>query len=455
MSEASSMVRLDTIRECFEGVIPAVLATSDRDGMPNVSYLTQVQYVDREHVALSYQFFNKTRANILANPQVKMIVVSPQTAAQYQLTMQFQRTETAGALFESMRAKLAGIASHVGMCGVFQLLGSDVFRVTDVTPLPGERLPAPPGERNLLAALRVCSERLQDCRDLDRLFDETLRCLDEKFGIDHAMLLMLDAPGASLYTVASRGYADSGVGSEIAMGEGVIGVAARMRTPIRIGHMTTEYGYGRAIRAQLADSARAGELAQEIPLPGLPGSRSQLAVPILAPAAAGDRVLGVLYVESDQDLRFTYDDEDALVALAAQLGLAMTVLQGAAPEPAAAVPVPAQAAAPAGEPLVIRHFGATDSVFFGDDYLIKGVAGRVLWSLVQDYVQRGRSAFTNRELRLDPRIRLPDVNDNLEARLVLLARRLAERDCPVRIEKTGRGTFRLDVRRPLELVAVA
>ena len=46
-------IRLDTIRECFEGVIPAVLATADGDGMPNVSYLTQVQYVDRDHVALN------------------------------------------------------------------------------------------------------------------------------------------------------------------------------------------------------------------------------------------------------------------------------------------------------------------------------------------------------------------------------------------------------------------
>ena len=45
------------------------------------------------------------------------------------------------------------------------------------------------------------------------------------------------------------------------------------------------------------------------------------------------------------------------------------------------------------------------------------------------------------------------MNDNLEARLVLLARRLAERNCPVRIEKTGRGAFRLDVQRPLALVA--
>ena len=53
-------------------------------------------------------------------------------------------------------------------------------------------------------------------------------------------------------------------------------------------------------------------LETEIPLPGLAESRSQLAVPI----AGGGRLLGVLYVESAEDLRFGYDDEDALVALA-------------------------------------------------------------------------------------------------------------------------------------------
>ena len=41
-------------------------------------------------------------------------------------------------------------------------------------------------------------------------------------------------------------YEDSGVGSEIPLGHGVVGVAARERAPIRIGHATTEYAYGRA-----------------------------------------------------------------------------------------------------------------------------------------------------------------------------------------------------------------
>ncbi|RPH63020.1 MAG: GAF domain-containing protein, partial [Burkholderiales bacterium] len=358
-------------------------------------------------------------------------------------------TETEGPLFESMRAKLASIASHTGMADVFRLLGADVYRVTGIEIAHGTPGRAPTG-LNRLAALRAATARIGGCADLEAVFGETLAVLHELFDVHHAMFLLLDATAARLYTVASLGYSESGVGSEIPLGAGVIGIAAREGTPIRLSRLTSAYAYGQAIREAAVRGGIEGVLERAIPFPGLAESRSQLAVPI--PMAG--RTVGVLFVESPQDLRFSYDDEDALAALAAQVGQTMHVLQLSDERDGHPPDDTRQPSVALGAPLTVRHYPADDSVFLDDDYLIKGVAGAVFWALVSDYAQRGRTSFTNRELRLDPRIRLPQIGDNLEARLVLLQRRLVEREACVRIEKTGRGRFCLRVTRPLRPVQV-
>ena len=89
-------IALDAIRHCLDGQIPGVIATCSRDGVPNGSYVSQVHYVDPLHVALSFQFFNKTHENILTNPVVAIMVADPDTAARYRLQAQYLRTETEG-----------------------------------------------------------------------------------------------------------------------------------------------------------------------------------------------------------------------------------------------------------------------------------------------------------------------------------------------------------------------
>jgi hypothetical protein len=119
-----------------------------------VSYVSQVHYVDGEHVALTYQFFSKTRENVLANPRATLFLVNPTTLARYRLAAEYLRTETDGPLFESMKAKLAGIASHTGMSGVS---GCSARRscVLGIEVLP-QALPA---RRRGAACLRRCARR--------------------------------------------------------------------------------------------------------------------------------------------------------------------------------------------------------------------------------------------------------------------------------------------------------
>ena len=153
----------------------------------------------------------------------------------------------------------------------------------------------------------MSAQRITAARDIDALIECALDCLRTQFDIHHALVLINDVGNGRLYTVASMGYEQSGVGSEIPLGHGVVGVAARERAAIRIGHATSEYAYGRAMREAAAAAGLA--LETEIPLPGLAQSRSQMAVPI----EAFGRLIGALFVDSDRDMRFCYDDEDALV----------------------------------------------------------------------------------------------------------------------------------------------
>ena len=66
----------------------------------------------------------------------------------------------------------------------------------------------------------------------------------------------------------------------------------------------------------------------------------------------------------------------------------------------------------------------------------------------------GARQFSNRELRLDESLGLPAGNDNLEARLLVLRRRLADLDCGIALERVGRGRLLLQLARPARLVVV-
>ncbi|HLS57191.1 MAG TPA: hypothetical protein VK052_14025 [Zeimonas sp.] len=112
-------------------------------------------------------------------------------------------------------------------------------------------------------------------------------------------------------------------------------------------------------------------------------------------------------------------------------------------------------AIPHAEAVEVRYYPRDGSVFLDTHYLIKGVAGAIFWKVAREHALSGRSEFSLRELRLaGHELRLPELQDNLSVRLLLLQRRLAERGAAMQIRKTGRGRFRVDLLRPLRLAEV-
>lgn len=443
---ADRRLTLLSVRRMMEGVVPPALCTISKEGFPSVNYLSIAEYVDPQHVALSFQFFNRSRENVLATRRAALALEDPYSGAAVELQIEYLRTETEGPVFERLRAKLSGVASHAGMDKVFHLRGADIYKVLELRRVPGRKeFPSAKPRCDLAANARMLSERMTQCGDIDELLDTFLDGLSELLLIDHAMLWLLEGSQRSMTLLASRGYDSGGAGAEIALGDGLIGMAVREGVPIRVGHVLSMATYARAARTRAEDLGLAPVLRSAIPLPGLQRPCSQLAVPL----RARGRVLGALFVESLHDQYFSYDDEDALMLLCGQFAVALTLMQAADGE---TTPAPRAAGDPeSGPPLRLRRYRQDDSVFLDDAYLIRGVAGAILWKLAAEYMTTGRCEFTNRELRLAPELRLPDVQDNLEVRLLLLQRRLAEQHAAIRIEKTGRGRFRFCANRPFTM----
>ena len=456
---------LEQLQHCFQGLLPAAIATCAPDGSPNVTYLSQVHYVDSRHVALSCQFFNKTRRNVERNPSAHLDVLDPLTLQLYRLRVRYTHSETEGPLFEAMSLRIQAIASVTGMDNIFRLIAADVYEVLEVELVEGFLQQPSAGhagfgtvqpEFNLRQplGLQIVSQQINRARDLEQMLEVLLQTLDQVCGFRHSMMLVPDEGGRRLVAIASRGYDEpgrTGIGAEVTIGEGFIGTVAAEQKVLRVSGVEGELRYGRAIR-QRAESAGAA-VRPEIPMPGLPGAESHLALPLVVQ----DRLVGVLALESHDPFAFGTWDEALLQMLANQIAIVLDQNASRDDDEAGTAAKPAEVApaapAAAGSPRrSFTFFRNDDCVFVDGEYLIRNVPGKILWKLLNAYQRDGRTEFTNRELRLDPGLGLPPVKNNLESRLILLRRRLEEQCPDVKLVPVRRGRFALQVQCPLALL---
>ena len=449
-------VTLESLATCFQGIWPAQLFTCSLDGIPNAAYLSHVDYVDPGHVALSFQFFNKSRRNIAENPHALVIVLDPDTRQGWSLRLEYVRSETSGPLFDRMALRIEAIASYCGLKGIFKLRAADVYRVLAIEPVPEEIGSVAPLARErggtidpvfTVKALQDLSERIQHANCLETLVDAILEGLDTSLGFRHSAILVPGEHEGVLVTIATRGYPENGAGAEVRFGEGIAGMVAEARKPIRISGLMRGMLY--ALATQIASKQPPALARRRIALPGLPNPESQLGIPLLVRG----ELVGVLCLESEVPYRFHEEDKASIELLGSYLAIAIQNMQWQERAADHSLDVPAgeravPSAPPAAPPAAgheVAFYAADECVLVDGDYLIRGLPARILWRLISIREGTGRAEFTNRELRLDKSLNLPEWKDNLESRLLLLRRRL-EQKCPaIRLVPRSRGRFVLEV----------
>lgn len=459
-------IPLETFANCFQGLLPSQLFTCSLDGVPNAAYVSHVEYVDAEHVALSFQFFNKSRRNIAENPRAAVHVLDPDTGQGWSLHLHYERSESSGPLFDRMALRIEAIASYCGLKGIFRLRAADVYRVLDIEPL-AEECGSPRAGANqhsdaldpvfTVRALQDLSERINCAESLEGLVDSILAGLEESVGLRNSMILVPSEQEGVMVTLATRGYPQSGAGAEVRYGEGIVGMVAEARKPIRISGLMRGMLYALAASTSAAAPDDAIS-ARRVPLPGLANPESQLGVPLLVRG----ELVGVLCLESEIPYRFHEEDKATIELLGRYLAIAIQNMQwqersadaGPEPQPQPQAPAARQASVPpAGVTHAVAYYAADECILLDGDYLVRGLPARILWRLLNVHQSTGRREFTNRELRLDKTLGLPEWKDNLESRLLLLRRRLEEKSPSLKVVPRGRGRFALDITGPLTLTS--
>ncbi len=119
----------------MQGVIPPVLSTCSAEGMPNVTAISQVYYVDDSHIAISRQFFNKTFRNLKENLNLSVVITSPETFSMWKIRLRFVESQSDGPVYDQMAMQLEAIATMQGMTDVFSLQSADICAVQGIETL--------------------------------------------------------------------------------------------------------------------------------------------------------------------------------------------------------------------------------------------------------------------------------------------------------------------------------
>lgn len=119
----------DEIKSVMENGIPAIVVTCSAGGIPNATIISHVHYVDKTHVALSFQFFNKTIRNVRENPHACVALNDVMANAKWILDVQYHHSDTEGPIFDEMDMQIEAIASASGMAGIFKLRAADIYVV--------------------------------------------------------------------------------------------------------------------------------------------------------------------------------------------------------------------------------------------------------------------------------------------------------------------------------------
>lgn len=125
----------ERMKELFEKVPTAVLATATGDGQPNAVPVGAKKIIDDETILISDQFFNKTLANMKSNPKIAVSFWEGHEGYQFKGSITI---ETSGKRYEETAAWIEEMGNKAGV--PLKSKGAVILKIDEIyglAPGPG------------------------------------------------------------------------------------------------------------------------------------------------------------------------------------------------------------------------------------------------------------------------------------------------------------------------------
>jgi len=152
-------------------------------------------------------------------------------------------------------------------------------------------------EQKLLRAYHAIGNELISISSLAELLHKILHISKNVFQFENAIMRLVSPDGEDLVVAASYGYPKAALQRKLRIGQGIMGRVAATAAPVLLDDVIEDEDY----------------------IPGIPGARSALCVPLVA----RERVIGVFNVESPREGAFDSRDIAPLMTMAAQAAVAI------------------------------------------------------------------------------------------------------------------------------------
>lgn len=275
------------------GVVPATLITCSKNGIPNITNISRVWYVDPYHVAIANHMLNKSVSNLSENPYGFIRTTDTTTFSTWELEVRYIGSKNQGEIFMEMRKQYEVLSMMMESNVPIKVRSAELFTVLSA---------------------KICTEESSHLQSMFELYQLLLEELENKLGWKHSAVWSTEDQEFEICAV--RGIDEDSARKYL---QKVSYWSVQQKKPVRIFNIRSQYQYAfTTFLHQESEGKFSSEDYQNI-------NHNYLAIPI-----NGDdkEVKAVIGIQSNEPLPFAPFHEELLLSASKYLSQLFEKLTG-------------------------------------------------------------------------------------------------------------------------------